>query len=54
MESRQKNSGNLDVLLAKMYSDATFSSMFEQLDLNKNGKIDPLEIDDTLEDQIKP
>ena len=54
MESRQKNSGNLDVLLAKMYSDATFSSMFEQLDLNKNGKIDPREIDESLEGQIKP
>ena len=28
--------------------------MFEKLDLNKNGKIDPREIDESLEDQIKP
>ena len=37
-----------------MYSRATFSIMFEQLDLNENGKIDPHEIDESLEDQIKP
>ena len=37
-----------------MYSHGTFSSIFEQLDLNKNGKIEPREIDDTLEGQIKP
>ena len=37
-----------------MYSRATFSIMFEQLDLNKNGKIDPYEIDESLEDYIKP
>ena len=37
-----------------MYSRATFSIIFEQLDLNENGKIDPQEIDETLEDQIKP
>ena len=37
-----------------MYSHATFSIMFEQLDLNENGKIDPHEIDESLEDQIKP
>jgi len=54
IESRQENSGNLQVLLAKMYSQATFSIMFEQLDLNENGKIDPHEIDESLEDQIKP
>ena len=54
IESKQENSGNLQVLLAKMYSRATFSIMFEKLDLNKNGKIDPREIDESLEDQIKP
>ena len=54
IESRQENSGNLQVLLAKMYSRATFSIMFEHLDLNENGKIDPHEIDESLEDQIKP
>ena len=54
IESRQENSGNLQVLLSKMYSQATFSIMFEQLDLNENGKIDPHEIDESLEDQIKP
>merc|ERR1719167_774464 len=54
IESRHENSGNLQVLLAKMYSQATFSIMFEQLDLNENGKIDPHEIDESLEDQIKP
>ena len=37
-----------------MYSRATFSTMFEQLDLNENGKIDPQEIDESLKDQIKP
>ena len=35
-----------------MYSQATFSIMFEQLDLNENGKIDPHEIGESLEDQI--
>ena len=54
IESKQENSGNLQVLLAKMYSQATFSIMFEQLDLNENGKIDPHEIGESLEDQIKP
>ena len=36
-----------------MYSRSTFNITFEQLDLNENGKIDPGEIDESLEDQIK-
>ena len=36
-----------------MYSQGTFNITFEQLDLNENGKIDPGEIDESLEDQIK-
>ena len=36
-----------------MYSRGTFNITFEQLDLNENGKIDPGEIDESLEDQIK-
>ena len=35
-----------------MYSSGTFNITFEQLDLNENGKIDPGEIDESLEDQI--
>ena len=35
-----------------MYSQGTFNITFEQLDLNENGKIDPGEIDESLEDQI--
>ena len=30
------------------------NTTFTQLDLNKNGKIDPVEIDESLEEQIKP
>ena len=51
---KKSSAGHLQVLLAQMYSQGTFSSIFEQLDLNKNGKIEPREIDDTLEGQIKP
>ena len=36
-----------------MYTRGTFKIRFEQLDLNENGKIDPGEIDESLEDQIK-
>jgi len=54
IEAQKSSAGHLQVLLAQMYSHGTFSSIFEQLDLNKNGKIEPREIDDTLEGQIKP
>ena len=53
-ETEKSSTGHLQVLLAKIYSHGNFSSIFEQLDLNKNGKIDPREIDETLEDQNKP
>ena len=36
-----------------MYSQGTFNITFEQLDTNKNGRIDPGEIDESLKDQIK-
>ena len=51
IDPKKETTGNLQALLANVYSRGTFNITFEQLDLNENGKIDPAE-NESLEDQI--